>query len=148
MKPTFTIWVFGIITNKNNEILLVHRTDYDLWNLPWWWLEKWESPWDGVIREIREETWLHVKVEKLLWIYNKTKKAEVVFNFLCKVTKGTLTLNDEARDIQYFNIHNIPKNTVPKQVERIYDYFNDKDQVTMKIQDWTPTMQLAKEWKL
>ena len=50
----FTIGVFGIILDEQSKILLVHRTDYDLWNLPGGRLESGESPWEGVVREIKE----------------------------------------------------------------------------------------------
>jgi len=33
-QAQFTIGVFGIIFDERDRILLVHRTDYDLWNLP------------------------------------------------------------------------------------------------------------------
>lgn len=34
MKTLFNIGVFGIILNEKKEILLCHRTDRDIWNLP------------------------------------------------------------------------------------------------------------------
>ncbi|MBU4369324.1 NUDIX hydrolase [Patescibacteria group bacterium] len=134
MKYKVTIGIFGIITNKKNEVLLVHRNDYDLWNLPGGGLEKGETPWDGLIREVKEETGLDVEVSKLLGVYSKPQKNEIVFNFKCGVVGGELTLNEEASDIRYFDIQNIPKNTSLKHVERIHDYFKDKNKVTMKVQ--------------
>ena len=44
MKPQFTIGVFGIIFDEQKRVLLVHRRDYDLWNLPGGVLENAESP--------------------------------------------------------------------------------------------------------
>lgn len=148
MKHKVTIGVFGIITNKQDEILLVHRNDYDLWNLPWGALDPNESPWDGVIREVKEETWLDIEVTKLLWIYSKPTENDIVINFLCKEIWGEFTLNEEARDIKYFPIKDIPKNTIPKQVDRIHDYFEDKNKVVMKVQRGKSTIQLLNEGKL
>jgi len=137
--------VFGIIVDKENRMLLVHRNDYDLWNLPGGGLDSGESPWDGVIREVKEETGLDVKVSKLLGVYSKAKKDEVVFNFECKVVGGELTLNEEARDLKYFELQEIPENTSPKQVDRIKDYYEDKNQLVMKIQEGKSTIELIKE---
>jgi len=148
MKYKVTIGIFGIITNKKDEVLLVHRNDYDLWNLPGGGLEKGESPWEGVIREVKEETGLDVEVSKLLGVYSKAPKNEIVFNFECGVIGGEPTLNEEANDIRYFNIKNLPQNISPKQVERIYDYFKDKNRVTMKIQKGKSSIELIKEGKL
>ena len=85
MKHKVTIGSFGIITNENDEILLCHRNDYDLWNLPGGGLEKNETPWDCVIREAKEETGLNVEVSRLMGIYSKPNKDELVFMFVCNV---------------------------------------------------------------
>jgi 8-oxo-dGTP diphosphatase len=148
MKNTFTIGVFGIIKDKNNRILLVLRNDYDLWNLPGGALEKGESPWEGVIREVKEETGYDVKVVRLVGIYSKPHKDDMVFSFECKIIGGELTLNNEARDIQYFSFNEIPKNISPKQVERIKDLLEDLDKVVMKTQTGKSSIQLIKEGKL
>ncbi len=145
MKAQFTLWAFGIITNEHDEVLLVHRNDYDLWNLPWWWVEQWEAPWEAVIREVKEETGLDVEVEKLLWVYSNPKKQNIVFNFSCKVVGGKLTLNEEARDLQYFKIDDIPENTVPKQIERIQDFSQDRNTLIMKVQDGKSSKELLRE---
>ena len=148
MKNKFTIGAFGIIVDKENRILLVHRNDYDLWNLPGGGLDSGESPWAGVIREVKEETGLDVKVSKLLGVYSKPEKDEIVFNFECKVVAGELTLNEEARDLKYFALQEIPENTSPKQVERIKDFYQDNNQLVMKIQEGKSTIELIKEGKL
>ena len=148
MRHIFAIGVFGIIQDEDNRILLCLRHDYDIWNLPGGTLEKWESPWAWVIREVKEETWLDVEIVKLAGIYSKPNKDEVVFSFVCKITGGTIILNDEAKDIQYFALDDIPKNTVPKQVERIHDFFSPNKEMVMKIQTGKGCIELIKEWKL
>ena len=142
------IGVFAIVTNKQERVLLCHRRDYDLWNLPGGGLKKNESPWDGVIREVKEETGLSVKVNKLIGVYSKTEKEEIVFSFECQIVSGDITLSDEADRIEYFSVKDLPNNTVPKQVERIKDYFNKQDDVILKLQSGTPSIKLAKEGKL
>ena len=68
MKPQFIIAAFGFIFNEQNEILLCHRLDYNLWNLPGGTMELGESPWECVIREAREETGLNVEIIRLAGI--------------------------------------------------------------------------------
>ena len=41
----FTIGVFGIIIDDKDRVLLCHRRDFDLWNLPGGGVETGESPW-------------------------------------------------------------------------------------------------------
>ena len=85
MKNLFSIGSFAIIKNENNQILMAKRKDNNLWNLPGWWVENLESPWDAVIREVKEETWLDIKVEKLIWIYAKNNRNDIVFCFHCSI---------------------------------------------------------------
>src|ERR1700690_798181 len=117
MKAQFTIGVFGMIFDERGRVLLCHRKDHDLWNLPGGALESGEAPWDGVKREVKEETGLIVDVSKLTGVYSKPDKDDIVLSFLCTRTGGEITLNDEADKIEYFEIDKLPSNTVPKQVE-------------------------------
>ncbi len=148
MKAQFIIGSFGIIFDEQKRILLVHRRDYDLWNLPGGTLEDFESPASAVIREIKEETGLDVEISKLLGIYNKENKNDMAFSFLCKVVGGEITLNDEADKIEYFEIDKLPTNTVPKQVERIKDTLLDPKEVIFKTQIGKSAIELVKEGKL
>jgi len=79
MESKFIIGAFGIILNEHKQVLLCHRRDYDLWNLPGGRLKDRESPWDGVKREIEEETGLKVEIIKLLGIYSKSEKMKLFF---------------------------------------------------------------------
>ncbi len=126
MQAQFTIGIFGIIFDEHKRVLLCHRRDYDLWNLPGGGLEAGESPWDGLKREVREETGLEIEIIKLAGVYSKPDKNEIVLSFLCKVISGSLTLNDEADKIEYFDVETLPKNTSQKQVERIDLLHNPK----------------------
>lgn len=145
MKPTFTIGVFGIIRDEQNRVLLVKRCDYDLWNLPGGTLEKGEAPWEGVIREVKEETGFNTEVIKLAGIYSKPKEDDIVFSFECRIVGGQPTLNEEAREIKFFALADLPRNTIPKQVERIKDLFEDNNELAMKIQTGKPSLELIKE---
>ena len=148
MKSKFTVGVFGIIIDSRKRVLLCHRRDYDLWNLPGGGMEGNETPWGGLIREVKEETGLDVKVLKLSGVYSKSEKDEIVFAFICKPIKGKIMLNEEADKIDYFKIDNLPKNTVPKQVERIKDAVVNSESAVFKIQVGKSSIDLVKEGKL
>ncbi|MDO8552607.1 MAG: NUDIX domain-containing protein [bacterium] len=145
MKSEFTIGVFGIIVDSKGRVLLCHRRDYDLWNLPGGGLDTGESVLDGVKREVKEETGLNVEVMKLVGVYTKESKNEMVFSFVCAVTGGQITLNDEADKIEYFEINKLPANTVPKQVERINDAVNNTKEVIFKVQTGESSIELIRE---
>ncbi len=143
----FTIWVFAIILDDKNRVLFCHRRDYDLWNLPGGALESWETPWEGVIREVKEETGFDVEVEKMIGVYSKTYSNDIVMQFICRIIWWKLTLNDEADKIEYFAFKDIPENAVPKQIERVKDYLNNPNKFYMKNQKSISVKRLIKEGK-
>jgi 8-oxo-dGTP diphosphatase len=134
MKTQFTIGAFAIIENDCQDILLCYREDLQLWNLPGGGLNNGEAPWEGVIREVAEETGLNVSVERLIGIYSKPETNDLVFLFKCQRESGALTINEEAQALQYFKSTEIPSNTIAKQVERIHDYLAGETQIVLKKQ--------------
>lgn len=149
MKPTYSIASFAIILDQQDRVLLCHRRDYDLWNLPGGGVHLNEAPWEGVVREVKEEVGLDVIVERLAGVYSKRHQTDLVFSFVCRITGGEQTLTDEADQIEYFSIEKIPKNTSPKQVERIKDVLDNKNQApVMKVQEGPSSIDLIKEGKL
>ena len=134
MKTQFTIGAFAIIENDCQDILLCYREDLQLWNLPGGGLNNGEAPWEGVIREVAEETGLNVSVERLIGIYSKPETNDLVFLFKCKRESGALTINEEAQALRYFKSTEIPSNTITKQVERIHDYLAGETQIVLKKQ--------------
>ena len=148
MKPTFTIGVFAIIHDDDRRVLLCHRRDHDLWNLPGGALEHGEAPWDGVIREVREETGLEVEISRLAGVYSKPEADDLVFSFRCRRVGGEIALSDEADRVEFFRADAFPPNTIPKQVERIADSFRDTGTVVCRIQRGASSIQLSKAGKL
>ena len=128
-------------------MLLCHRRDHNLWNLPGGGLEKGEAPWNGVIREVKEEVGLEVEVSRMQGVYSKPEKDEIVFSFICDQTGGKITLTDEADEIRYFSLEDIPINTSQKQVERIKDALTNND-IVLKVQQGPSSIDLIKQGQL
>ena len=61
----FTIGAFAIILDIQQRVLLCHRKDMDRWNLPGGGVMDGETPWQAVIREVREEVGLQVSINPL-----------------------------------------------------------------------------------
>jgi ADP-ribose pyrophosphatase YjhB (NUDIX family) len=145
----FSIGAFAIIFNENGQVLLSHRRDMDAWNLPGGGVESRELPSEAVIREIKEETGLDAVIERLVGVYGKVDKDELVFAFVCRVTGGQLVLTDEADQHRFFALEQIPPNTSPKQVERIRDALHPTAQPIFRRQTAPSTQTvIGKEMKL
>lgn len=145
-KPKFTIGAFAMIFDENNRVLLGHRRDYDLWNLPGGTVEHGETPWEAAIREVKEETGFDIEIIKFQGVYVKEK--DIVFSYIAKIVGGELVLNDEADKIEYFSFDNLPKNIGCKQIERIRDALEKEDKLITRYQKGKSSIQLMKEKRI
>jgi 8-oxo-dGTP diphosphatase len=143
----FTIGAFAIILDKHKRVLLCHRRDYDLWNLPGGGVNKGESPWEGVIREVKEEVCLDVRIVRLQGVYYKPEKDDLVFSFICQPVGGKFAPTDEADEIKYYKLNDIPRNISAKQLERVRDALNN-DNLVLKVQKGPASIELIKQGKL
>jgi ADP-ribose pyrophosphatase YjhB (NUDIX family) len=117
----FNVAAFVVIFDKKGRVLLSHRRDLDLWNLPGGKVESGEMPIEAAIRETKEETGLKVKIKELVGVYGKSKRDEMVFLFQGKIKGGKLKKTAEADQHKFFKIKKLPVNTIPKHKERILD---------------------------
>ncbi len=134
MTGSWQLGAFAIILDADRRVLLCHRRDLDVWNLPGGGVESRETPWDAVVREVREETTLVVAMERLAGIYSKPDQAELIFSFVCTILAGAPTLTDEADEIAYFALDEVPRNTSIKHFERIRDALGADLRLHLKVQ--------------
>jgi 8-oxo-dGTP diphosphatase len=120
----FTLGAFAVILDDDGNVLLSHRQDFDVWNLPGGSVEHGELPYETVVREVKEETGLDVLIERLTGIYGKADKDELVFTFRCRITHGHVIATDEADQSHFFPIHALPETTLGFHNERIEDALN------------------------
>jgi len=62
--------VTAILTNDAGQLLLVHKTDNDLWAFPGGATDPGESVTDAVVREVREKAGVEVEVARLGGLYS------------------------------------------------------------------------------
>ena len=95
-QPRHSVSVAGVITDDHGRALLIQRADNHRWEPPGGVLELGETIPDGLRREVREETGLHVEPVALTGVYKNMTRAIVALVFRCKITGGDLTTTDEA----------------------------------------------------
>lgn len=110
------VTVDAIIT-MNNKLLLVRRASHliqgDKLALPGGFLSRGETVYEGVIREVLEETGYKVKINKLFKIIsepsrNGEDRQNVEFIFLAKSGKKVSKPDDEVSEIKWFDLNDIP----------------------------------------
>ena len=116
-----SLGAFGVIFDAEDRVLLCHRRDFDAWNLPGGGVEDGESPWDAVVREVREEVCLEVRVTRLTGLYWKPETDDLVFNFECRIVSGAPGCSDEADAVSFYALAELPANIAPTHAERIAD---------------------------
>lgn len=144
VMTNFSISSFVVIFDEKKRVLLSHRRDQDIWNLPGGGMEIGELPPEAVIRETFEETGLKIKVKRLVGVYGKPHHNELVFVFLGKVVGGKIRKTLEADETRFYKLNKIPENTVPKHVERIYDAFENPTKPFFRWQNNLSTRQWLK----
>jgi 8-oxo-dGTP diphosphatase len=117
----FTVSSFVVIFDEKDRVLLSHRRDLDIWNLPGGSLERGELPNEAAVRETLEETGLKIKITSLVGVYGKPHRDELIFVFIGKIIGGKLKKTSESDGFSYFKLKKLPENTIPKHVERIRD---------------------------
>lgn len=120
----------AVIVKEVNEVLLQRRGDNGLWGLPGGAIEPGEEPAEAVIREVYEETGLHVVPVSIVGIYggqanmseysNGDRAAYISITFKCRVTGGDLRLDgDETLELRYFDWRSLPDNILDRHRIRI-----------------------------
>ena len=122
----------AVIFDRRGRVLLQQRSDGGQWGLPGGSVEIGESVREAVIREVREETGLDVRVRRLVGVYSEPKRQVVRYPdgnvwhyvsvcFECKVLRGELSTCDETLALDYFPVARLPKTLLPNHRLRIRD---------------------------
>lgn len=137
--PTHRVGAFAVIRDSSGRVLLSRRTDSGWWNLPGGGVEPHESATEGVIREVREETGLEVAPQRLVGVYSKPQKHEIVLVFECLVEGGTITPSEEADLHEWFAPNSLPPTQfLPKHRERVEDALRNEAAAIIKDQRQPP----------
>jgi ADP-ribose pyrophosphatase YjhB (NUDIX family) len=121
----------AFITDRRGNVLLGRRADVMLWAPPSGVVQLGETPAQTLVREVLEETGLHITVERLIglysgrefeWTYPNGDQAQIVSAFFAgRVTGGLLTPDhDEFVALGYFSPVQLPP-LMPRYVRMLHD---------------------------
>lgn len=122
-----------IIFNDKNHVLLQRRVDGGLWGIPSGHVEPGETISNAAVREVFEETGLHIKILRLIGVYSDPKSQVfkypdgrithfVTCCFQGEVTGGKNSCDSpETLEVKFF-----PIDTLPSDIIKIHpNWLND-----------------------
>lgn len=124
----------GVILEHDNQILLQHRTDQDVWGIPGGIMEPGESFLEAAVRETYEETGLKVEQLALFGIYSgeegfaaypngdKVFSVQIIFHSSC-FTGELIQHSEESHEHRFFSRNNLPQLNM-HQARFIQDWVN------------------------
>ncbi|MFB7027506.1 MULTISPECIES: NUDIX hydrolase [unclassified Streptomyces] len=100
-SPLHSVSVAGAVVREDGRLLAIRRADNGTWELPGGVLELDETPQDGVVREVLEETGVRVEVERLTGVYKNLARGIVALVFRCRPVGGDAVTSDEAIAVEW-----------------------------------------------
>ncbi|MER6445327.1 NUDIX hydrolase [Streptomyces venezuelae] len=101
VPPHHSVSVAGAVVREDGHLLAVRRADNGTWEPPGGVLELHETPQEGVIREVHEETGIVVDVAELTGIYKNLAAGVVALVFRCRPVGGAETTSDETTAVRW-----------------------------------------------
>ena len=114
--------VTAVARNGAGEVLLIHKTDNDLWALPGGGIDLGESAPDAAVREAKEETGFDVEITGLIGIYTNPGhvmayddgevRQQFSICFHARIVGGQLRTSSESKEVAFVDPNRLDKLTI------------------------------------
>ncbi len=127
-----------IIFDNQKRILLQKRADVGLWSIPAGHVQPGETVEQAAIREVYQDTGLHIEPQKLIGIYSDPESQTfeypdgrlvqfVTSYFQAEIIGGTTaTKNKEMVELEYFAPNRLPHDLLPMHPRWLVDAFSEQ----------------------
>ncbi len=118
---------------RDNQVLLVREREDGGWTLPGGWADVGESPAQGTVREVREESGYETRVRKLVAVYDRNRHGHtpIPFHayklfFLCDLIGGSPAHSADIMDVGWFSESALPPLSLGRvtavQIHRFFEH--------------------------
>ncbi len=119
-----SVSVTGVVARPDGRVLLIRRADDGRWVPPGGVLERDETPEQGVVREVLEETGVKVRPLRLVGVYKNMQLGVVSLAFLCEPIGGAEQVSDEATAVSWLTVAEATEAAPEARAVRITDAFS------------------------
>ncbi len=127
----------AIVSDDDGRILLQRRSDSGNWALPGGAMDIGETLAQSAIREVREETGFHVRIDRIVGIYSDPGhvfayddgevRQEFSICLAATIVGGTLLVSSESTAVRFFPLPDLPDLQMHESIRiRIRDYLDAK----------------------
>ena len=130
MNYTHFVSVAGLVSNSNNEILLI-KSPRRGWEYPGGMVEPGETFQDALIREVKEEAGVDVEISGFIGLCKNVEKDIVNIDFACSVIGGELTVSSESLEVRWIKREEaLNLITFPLTKKRLENMLSESDRVS------------------
>lgn len=135
--------------DAGGRLLLVRQRDMEIWSTPGGMIEPDERPADAVVREVWEETGLHVRPERIVAVFggpefvvtypNGDETQYVIIAFECTVTGGELRHDtDETVEVRFCSRDEAEGLPLASWLASVLPRVYDRSGAVFHPAEWTP----------
>lgn len=131
-KPSIRV-VAAIIQNEQNQFLITQRLAHShfggYWEFPGGTIEKSETPQQALIREIKEELDVFIKVKEVFWqevFEYDTKIVDIAFYHCCIEPRHQLILKRGIANYRWVSARQLGNYTFPQADKRLIEKLVDQ----------------------
>lgn len=125
---------------RDGRVLLVREKTDGKWAMPGGWADPGDSPAQMAVREVWEESGLHVRVDKLIGVYNNMQhQPDEFFHaykliFQCGILSGEAHPGEETLEADFFAFEALPplseRRTSQRMLQEVFAHYHDAQRHT------------------
>ena len=132
--PRLVVTTIVFIAQGDAILLVKQNYGKGYWSLPGGVVELGESLEEAAIREVKEETGLNIRIQKVVGIYSKPSEGALAVSLVGEVVGGKLEPQHEIAECVFFSFNELPSPVRDHLSQRIADFRERRPQAILRTQ--------------